>query len=205
MLSAFTLLVAFLAAPVHAFVPATPTNDVASLDSFPDGNLQAFWNPPGRFDGITKIVSPKPNTTKSEIGAFVNFNDAMGESATDASVTPWIAFVSCDNTGNAADEDVLTRAHELGAIGALLYSESEATCALDASFENPGYDVHTLLPAPDVINNLPFLLDAFNKIDAIYRNFDAATLATEQQNISMAVPGFFDIDTGYILGSLFYL
>ncbi|KAI0332485.1 hypothetical protein GY45DRAFT_1321005 [Cubamyces sp. BRFM 1775] len=175
---------------VHSYVPAYPSN----LTITPGSEQHAFiniWAPATYLRWDVEVVLRSNNFTGDSHGALVHFTDDLAVAGTAGTSTPWVALISCDSNStdvNAANENILTRAAQLGAVAAVFYSAEQQTCYIEQSLEDPpkferALDVYTL-------NNLQasFMLNvAFQHIDAShYGSFDAQLLDSASDEIANA-------------------
>ncbi|KAI0663137.1 hypothetical protein C8Q70DRAFT_1118396 [Cubamyces menziesii] len=184
------LLLGLLTTLVYSYVPAYPSNITITPGS-EQHSIINVWAPATYLRWDVEIVLRSDDFTGVSHGALVHFTDDLAVASTAGTRTPWVALISCDSNStdvNAANENILTRAAQLGAVAAILYSAEQQTCYIEQSLEDPtkferALDVYTL-------SNLQasFMLNvAFQHVDASrYGSFDAKLLDSASDEIANA-------------------
>ncbi|KAF8906516.1 hypothetical protein CPB84DRAFT_1835038 [Gymnopilus junonius] len=133
-----------LSLPVRCYIPALPTNSTSAavaggLNLTDISNLHMQWYSNGSYSEHVSYQLAGNGSNGISKGVLVHFSEDMANELTPATLTPWIALISCDrNATNASTQvDIFTLARDKGAVSALLYSLSAAACIINPFYSDP--------------------------------------------------------------------
>ena len=89
----------------RAYIPASATNDTSEI-VFDDSSLSLRWTNRGNYgEQISRQLIKEGGSLGINKGALVHFvENATIPAAVDLTITPWIAFVSCDKNSSDASQ-----------------------------------------------------------------------------------------------------
>ncbi|GJE92146.1 E3 ubiquitin protein ligase [Phanerochaete sordida] len=181
LLASWIALLAFstsLPRPVHAYIPASPTNDTGTSDnSTSPSHLVLTWFGGGYSEAVSYQLVGADSDGISK-GALVHFSEL--KLSDDLTTTPWIALVSCDDNSTDAsmEDDIFTLARDRGAVSALLYSVYSERCVINSDYANPeNFDqVMDIFSSPSLSASQMIEVEYKALNQSQYQNFNATLL-----------------------------
>ncbi|KIY50353.1 hypothetical protein FISHEDRAFT_71957 [Fistulina hepatica ATCC 64428] len=169
--------------------------------------LQLQWYSNGSDSQHVSYQLVGSNSTGFSQGALVHFSELHVDNDTAPTLTPWIAFVSCDyNASNMSYEvDIFTLARNKGAVSALLYSTEHTACVINPEYANPAnFDQVFDIFSTQSRTSASLIEYEFGQTGnaSLYSNYSSSRLNASAEAINRTIHTGSPVAPGYLFASL---